>query len=571
MPRSRSSTLLSTTSTEREFYASNPSSLLPSPTPPPLDVAAFHLDTGGGEEGVGAPKSYRSEHSLRTIRGGGRGGGGEGSSDEAEQGDEEEGDSGITLSGTHAGAGGGASCGAGLPGRRTGPQFVIDLPSSSSSSESPSQGRPRASTFGGIELPPSSPYPLSSSSTDDALPAPATSSRPTRPSLGARGRSTSLSSLSSLRGALNPSLHLGGAPLRERRPVLYAGLQAGGLLLVSVLGLWVVLRTLLPAIEEEHKADVKVPKSFEELKRLNEVLQVYRARNNWRVMGCYVTVYLFLQAFSIPGSMYLSILGGALWGVLVALPLVCFCVASGALLCYLMSSALGPAVLLHSEVWQRRVDAWTTRVAEHRSNLVSYLIVLRIAPLPPHWVVNVVAPHLGISIWTFWISTFFGIAGVSYIHTQIGTTLDQLSSADDFHLISWRNGLGLGGIILAVLLPVLLRRLFAKDLADAASDPALDQSREPSQPLLHPRESLQLDPDEEGWEATGTGRQRSSTDGSAWVPGRGGRYVDEQEDGGEELQVGGGNQGGGSGRPVLNPVGGGSADKVSRVLGVQVR
>lgn len=31
-----------------------------------------------------------------------------------------------------------------------------------------------------------------------------------------------------------------------------------------------------------------------------------------------------LQAFSIPGSMYLSILGGAMYGVLVALPLVCF-------------------------------------------------------------------------------------------------------------------------------------------------------------------------------------------------------------------------------------------------------
>lgn len=34
--------------------------------------------------------------------------------------------------------------------------------------------------------------------------------------------------------------------------------------------------------------------------------------------------YASLQAFSVPGSMYLSILGGALWGVLIALPLVCF-------------------------------------------------------------------------------------------------------------------------------------------------------------------------------------------------------------------------------------------------------
>lgn len=31
-----------------------------------------------------------------------------------------------------------------------------------------------------------------------------------------------------------------------------------------------------------------------------------------------------LQAFSIPGSMYLSILGGAMYGITMALPLACF-------------------------------------------------------------------------------------------------------------------------------------------------------------------------------------------------------------------------------------------------------
>ncbi|ORY86652.1 snare associated Golgi protein-domain-containing protein [Leucosporidium creatinivorum] len=227
--------------------------------------------------------------------------------------------------------------------------------------------------------------------------------------------------------------------------MLHAGLKAGALFLASLLALYILLKTLLPPIDDEHKDRVKLPKTFDELKGLNEVLQVYKSRHYYRVLGCYTTVYLFLQAFSIPGSMYLSILGGAMYGVVMALPLVCFCVATGALLCYAISSALGPAILLNSEKWQRRVDAWTKRIDGHKENLISYLIVLRIAPLPPHWVVNVVAPHLGISIWTFWISTFFGIAGVSYIHTTIGTTLDQMTSSNDFHLISWQNGVGLGG------------------------------------------------------------------------------------------------------------------------------
>lgn len=52
----------------------------------------------------------------------------------------------------------------------------------------------------------------------------------------------------------------------------------------------------------------------------------------------------------------------------------------------------------------------------------------RIAPLPPHWVVNVVAPHLGIGVLPFWASTFFGIMGVTVIHTTIGGELSLIFS-----------------------------------------------------------------------------------------------------------------------------------------------
>ncbi|GJN93467.1 hypothetical protein Rhopal_006524-T1 [Rhodotorula paludigena] len=571
MPRSRSSTLTSTStpsrpSTPREHVASNPAHLVASQHPhhgqPPHEaLQPEHLVRA---QDYGVPQSYRSEHSLRTLR--------------RAHGSDDEDDDDDAGSGNGMDEGGKGTGALGAGGRRTGPQFVIDL---APTGGAPGEGaapttRPRASTFGGVELP-ETPNPAANATLQQLSPDPSAGGAgasgadagehahpPQRPVLLSRQRSTSVSSLSSLR-SLDPSLHLGGAPLRERRPVLYAGLQAGAILLVSVLGLWLLLKGLLPPIDEEHQDKVKLPKSFDDLKQLNEVLQVYKDRNYWRVMGCYVTVYFFLQAFSVPGSMYLSILGGALFGVLIALPLVCFCVATGALLCYYMSAALGPAVLLHSEVWQQRIDAWTARVKKHESNLISYLVILRIAPLPPHWVVNVVAPHLGISPLKFWISTFLGIAGVSYIHTQIGTTLDQMTSSSDFHLVSWQNALGLGGIILAVLVPVLLRRYFASDLADAASDPA----PEPSEPLLHPRESLSLDA--EG-QQRGTPRElldgttRSSTDGSAWVR----RYSDFEvgsdggDEGDEEQRVGGS----GSGRPVLKS-GGGSRDKVSRLLGVQ--
>lgn len=106
--------------------------------------------------------------------------------------------------------------------------------------------------------------------------------------------------------------------------MLYAGMKAALLFGFSVLALYVLLRSLLPPIDEQDREFVKIPKSFDDLKALNGVLQVrslraeggpelttgdvqvYKDRHYWRVLGCYTTVYLFLQAFSIPGSMYLS-------------------------------------------------------------------------------------------------------------------------------------------------------------------------------------------------------------------------------------------------------------------------
>ncbi|GAA5911193.1 hypothetical protein JCM5296_003988 [Sporobolomyces johnsonii] len=541
--RSRSSTVSSSTSrtSAREHLATNPDQLVAAASPgTPAVTLAQAFDWDHRNDSRGGPRSYKSEHSMRTLRAG--------MGHEDDDDDDGEGEERRDSEGQRRAQGG----------QPRNAQFVIDLAPESATATT----RPRSSTFGGVPLPPAPPpnKPDVILQIDSSPDTPADSRRasPHRP------RSTSVSSVTSL-GSLDPALHLGGAPLRERRPVLYAGLQAGALLVVSVLALYVLLKGLLPPIDDEHRDKLKLPKSFDDLKALNEVLQVYKDRNYWRVLGCYVIVYLFLQAFSIPGSMYLSILGGALYGVLIALPLVCFCVASGALLCYLLSAALGPAVLLRSEVWQKRVEAWTERVQSHRENLISYLIVLRIAPLPPHWVVNVVAPHLGISIWTFWISTFLGIAGVSYIHTQIGTTLDQMTSSSDFHLISWQNGVGLGGIILAVLIPVGLRRAYRSDLDDAAADVAADPSapRSSFDPLLAPRTSLSLDGDARPQHFSTPrehldGTPGAMTDGSARLRG----YSDD--DGAYSTAAGGAGW-----RPKLRE-GGGSADKVSKLLGVQV-
>lgn len=253
--------------------------------------------------------------------------------------------------------------------------------------------------------------------------------------------------------------------MKSGRIVFNAALKMACIFIVSVLLLGGTLYLALPTLEEADRPLLRIPKSFDQLKDLNFLLKKYRDIYPFRVLICYIITYLFLQAFSLPGSMYLSILGGAVWGVARALPLVCVCVASGATLCYLISAALGPALLTLPRV-QAKLDKWATTIRQNKENVISFLIVLRIAPLPPHWVVNVICPHVGIGVVPFWVSTALGILGVSVIHTTIGGGLDEMTSAEDFHLISWKNFFLLAAVVVGVMIPVGLRYWFRREVAD---------------------------------------------------------------------------------------------------------
>jgi len=272
-----------------------------------------------------------------------------------------------------------------------------------------------------------------------------------------------------------PSASYGTTPVHPphhaRKVIFNATLKMAVIFLLSCIVLGGTLWISLPTLEPEDRPLLRITKSFSHLQDLNYLLKKYRDIYPFRVFISYVVTYLFLQAFSLPGSMYLSILGGAVWGTARALPLACACVATGATLCYFISAALGPA-LLTLPAFRSRLETWSAKISAQRANLIPFLIVLRIAPLPPHWVVNVLAPHLGIDLIPFWCSTFLGIFGVTVIHTSIGGGLDEMTSAADFHLISWRNFLTLAAVVVGAMIPVGIRYVFSREVADVGDDEA---------------------------------------------------------------------------------------------------
>ncbi|WVF72975.1 hypothetical protein IAT40_007793 [Kwoniella sp. CBS 6097] len=229
----------------------------------------------------------------------------------------------------------------------------------------------------------------------------------------------------------------------------------------------------LPKMDEGDKAVLKLPRSFADLQALNSLFQKYKQRYPLRILACGIVTYLFVQTFTLPGSMYISILFGAAYGIMYGLVLSCLCDSLGSLLCYTLSAILAPP-LLTMPFYRARVETWRIKIMGDPKkgkqvtwdSVFAFLIVLRIAPFPPHWIANFVAPHLGINAFMFWASCFIGIGPVSVIHVTIGSSLDSMTSAADFHLLSLRNILGLCAVVVAVLIPVGLKRVFKRDLGD---------------------------------------------------------------------------------------------------------
>lgn len=127
-----------------------------------------------------------------------------------------------------------------------------------------------------------------------------------RPGTG-RSRSNTATSVLSDSGSIVILPEEEPATWRERlsykQPLVRAGLHFASLFIASFLVLFFCIKVLLPPVSPEDAPKLKIPRSFADLKGLNEVLQVYKQSNWWEVLGTFTLVDLFLVAFSLPGSM----------------------------------------------------------------------------------------------------------------------------------------------------------------------------------------------------------------------------------------------------------------------------
>jgi uncharacterized membrane protein YdjX (TVP38/TMEM64 family) len=193
------------------------------------------------------------------------------------------------------------------------------------------------------------------------------------------------------------------------------------------------------------------PTNLDDAKGLGLQLGHYTDSHYFHVMLVYVITYIFLQTFAIPGSIFLSILSGALFWFPVALFLVCMCAAIGASCANMLSAFLGRGLV--EKYMQSRLDSWRQLVAKNRDNLFNFILFLRITPLVPNFFVNIASPLVNVPLHVFFIGTFFGVAPPSMLFIKAGRTLQQLTTASA--PLSTLVGLTVMGFV--SLLPVLYK------------------------------------------------------------------------------------------------------------------
>lgn len=158
--------------------------------------------------------------------------------------------------------------------------------------------------------------------------------------------------------------------------------------------------------------------SFEALQEHHQdVLNWYQA-NRVLAVVCYFFVYAAVVALSLPGAVWVSLVGGYLFGTVMAATVTVFAATFGAVIIFLIAR-----YALAGFFRAKTGDIGRKMEAGFKENALSYLLVLRLVPLFPFWLVNLVPALLGVPVRIFIIGTFFGIIPGTVVFCSIGNGL----------------------------------------------------------------------------------------------------------------------------------------------------
>ncbi|WP_121631296.1 TVP38/TMEM64 family protein [Tropicibacter alexandrii] len=164
--------------------------------------------------------------------------------------------------------------------------------------------------------------------------------------------------------------------------------------------------------------------TFDTLRDNREALLSLRNDHFALMAGAFVAIYVAIVAFSLPGAAVASVTGGFLFGLWMGTAFNVVAATIGATGIFLAARAgLGRSLAAKMET----SDGTLKRVKEGlHDNEISVLLILRLVPLVPFFVANLVPALVGVGLRNFVWTTAVGIIPGALVFTSIGVGLGEV-------------------------------------------------------------------------------------------------------------------------------------------------
>ena len=185
----------------------------------------------------------------------------------------------------------------------------------------------------------------------------------------------------------------------------------------------IVIVLLVAAVAAFFAFDLGRFLSLDALRAQQATLATLYAERPLAVIGVYFLVYVAVTALSLPGATILTLAGGAVFGLWIGTLVTSFASSIGATLAFLASRYLfRDAVKKRFGARLEAVDAGLAKDGAY------YLFTLRLVPLVPFFVINLLMGLTRMKVLTFYLVSQIGMLAGTLVYVNAGTELARLDS-----------------------------------------------------------------------------------------------------------------------------------------------
>lgn len=161
--------------------------------------------------------------------------------------------------------------------------------------------------------------------------------------------------------------------------------------------------------------------SLETIVRHRAIIEAWIDAHYAPAVAAFILIFIAWAALSVPGAFVLAVSGGILFGGLVGGVASVIGATIGATCIFLIAkSAIGEFLL-------RRAGPFVARLADgFRADAFYYLLFLRLVPVVPFFIVNLVPAFIGVPLSTFVVATGIGIIPTTFIYALVGAGFDSM-------------------------------------------------------------------------------------------------------------------------------------------------